>query len=179
MSNEGGRHKFWSDDFDMDLLKVFPNTLELLGDTADEKVWTVGHDSFGRLNHPVVWNTHGAYVWLDKPNLRRDKHGWFNIDSCVSDDPEIECTWLELLRDQWVHSFAFILLPVRVQFPSPSYRDFERIMYDLRGWHKYEDVQASLDSALKWLVRMNQKFSDVLMDYRTFTPSQEPREAKP
>lgn len=160
--------KFWSDNFDMDLPKVFPNILEILGETAEQKIWTVGHETFERLNHPAVWNTHGAYVWLDKPNLKRDEHGWFSIDSCVSNEKEIECTWLELLRDQWPHNYAFILLPVRAQFPSPPYRDFERIMYNLRGWHKYDDIQDSRNSALQWITRMNRKFSDIVFDYRSF-----------
>jgi hypothetical protein len=93
--------KFWSDDFDMDLLKIFPDLIAALGATADLTLWTLGHRTFGRLNHPSVWNTHAAFIWFEKPNLNRDEHGWFNIGGCVSDDEEVECTWLELLRDQW------------------------------------------------------------------------------
>jgi hypothetical protein len=158
---------FWSDDFDMDLLKVFPDAPKLLGSTADELLWTIGHRTHGRINHPTVWNSHGAFVWLEKPNLKRDEHGWFNIDSCVSNDEEIECTWLELLRDQWPHSYPFVLLPVRAQFASPPYRDFERIMYNLRGWHKYEDIQLSRGAALKWLEKSNRKMAGIIMDWKT------------
>ena len=160
--------KFWSDDFDMDLPKLFPQLAQLLETTAEQKLWTIGHRTHGRLNHPAVWNSHGAFVWMEKPNLKRDEHGWLNINSCVSNEEEIECTWLELLRDQWPHGFPFILLPLRVHFPSPPYREFERIMYDLRGWHKYEDIQVSRDTVLKWIVRVNQKFEECIVRYRTF-----------
>lgn len=72
------RQTFWSDDFDMDLLKLWPNLRNELGSLADVKMWTVGGESLGRLNHPTIWNTHGAFFWLgDKPNLKRDESGWF------------------------------------------------------------------------------------------------------
>jgi hypothetical protein len=163
--------KFWSDDFDMDLLKVFPETTAILGELADTKLWTVGHESFGRLNHPCVWNSHGAFIWLKKPNLERDSHGWYNVHGCVANEPEIECTWLELLRDQWPHSYNFVLLLEprfvgAVRFPGPPETAFMQIMYDLRGWCKSTNLQLHRNESLKWLTRVNQKLKSTLEKQR-------------
>jgi hypothetical protein len=145
------RPKFWSDDFDMDLLKVFPNVPKMLKE-PDLIVWTVGHESFGRLNHPNTWNSHGAFLWTVRPALQRDEHGWFNIDGCVGDSPEIECTWLEWLRDAWSHHYGAIILPAKRMLPPSDWPSFERIMYDLRGWHKC-NVSEDRATALKWIMR--------------------------
>src|ERR1041385_1035776 len=145
--------RFWSDDFDMDLLKVFPG-IETKLRAADAVLWTVGHETYGRLNNPTTWNgVYGALLWLEKPNLSRDKHGWFNVDGQVSDDPEIACTWLEYLRDAWSHNYTAIILPGRFGLPAPPDLDFMAIMYDLRGWHKATDLEAHRKRALHWVFR--------------------------
>ena len=152
--------KFWSDDFDMDLLKLFPDLPKRLGETAERVLWTVGHPTYGRLNHPTVWNSHGAFVWTREPRLQRDQHGYFNVSGCVSNEPEIECTWLELLRDQWPHGYDFLLLPARSVFEAPSREEFDRIMYDLRGWRKDENVGASRTLVMAWLLRSNRQLEE-------------------
>lgn len=161
---------FWSDDFDMDLLKVIPNVREDLGEYADRTLWTVGHvdKRNGRLNHPVCWNTHGAFeafAWLQKPNLVRDKYGWFNIGGCVGDEPEVECTWLELLRDQWAHSYAFILLPSRSYFYPARRRHFDRLMYRIRGWEP--DSEAAAVAEMKgrlWVVESTRRLKRAITE---------------
>jgi len=55
------QRKFWADDFDMDLLKVFPGISKLLHD-PERPLWTVGGTTHGRLNHPAVWNTHKELI---------------------------------------------------------------------------------------------------------------------
>lgn len=106
-------HKFWSDDFDMDLLRVFPNLPMLLGATAAIELWTVGHESYGRLNHPTCWDTpHGltAFFWFQPPELVRNAHGWFWLDGgYVGNDQALRATWLEVLRDCWAHQYAISL----------------------------------------------------------------------
>ena len=144
--------KFWADDFDMDLLKVFPNVKGMLRD-PDIPLWTVGHESYGRLNHPCCWNDYGAFLWLQKPNLARDKHGWFSIGGHVSNEPEIECTWLEWLRDAWSHHYATMILPSQQRLPASPDNDFMAIMYDLRGWHKTADLAEHRKRALHWIMR--------------------------
>lgn len=156
---QGTTARFWADDFDMDLLKLFPQLPQMLGITGEVKLWTVGHESFGRLNHPTVWNSHGAFFWTEKPNLARDKHGWFNVDGCVCDSLEIECTWMEVLRDQWPHSYAFILKPSNVLFDAPPSLMFSEIMYDLRGLKKSVDIRLARQITLQWFMR-----SSLLLD---------------
>jgi hypothetical protein len=132
--------KFWSDDFDMDLPKVFPQLDEWIGEQGNVKLWTVGHTSFGRLNHPTVWNTHGAFLWLERPALARDEHGWFNIFGCVDDSQIVECTWREWLRDAWSHRYGAILIlsdSKQVRLPAMQWRPFETIMCKLR-WMERE-----------------------------------------
>lgn len=164
---------FWSDDFDMDLVKVVPNVIEDLGPYAERRLWTVGHITNGRLNHPTVWNTHGAFVWLDEPKLSRDEHGWFNIGGCVSNSQVVECTWLELLRDQWPHSYAFVLLPNQTFFPESPRRHFDNLMYDLRGWRKDEEAaELARKAARIWLVIATQRLKKAAEEARA---SREPR----
>jgi hypothetical protein len=147
--------QFWSDDFDMDLLKIFPNAPKMLAH-PDRVLWTVGHTSYGRLNNPCCWNTagggYGAFLWMVKPNLERDKYGWFNIGGYVANEPEVECTWLEWMRDAWAHMHAATILPTGRRLPPFQWAPFERIMYDLRGWHK-RDVSEDRADALRWITR--------------------------
>lgn len=148
------RAKFWSDDFDMDLLKIFPDIEKTLRNPG-AIVWTVGHESYGRLNHPAVWNTHSAFLWLEKPNLPRDEHGWFNVRGCVGDSPEIECTWIEWLRDVWPHSCAAVILPGQQRLPVAPQDAFMAIMYDLRRWNKLDADRLAEHRrrALEWVTR--------------------------
>lgn len=146
---------FWSDDFDMDLLKVLPDIAAEIGAFGDRTFWTVGHETHGRLNHPAVWNTHGAYLWREKPNLERDKYGWANINGCVTNDPEIECTWLEFLRDMWAHHFNVIVLPDNLLLRGSSWEQFERIMGNMRGWNK-RDVSDDIKAARHWALTLTE-----------------------
>jgi hypothetical protein len=156
-----GPYKFWSDDFDMDLLKVFPETVSIIGTLAEAKLWTVGSDTHGRLNHPTVWNSHGAFVWITPPQFSRDKDGWFNAKGCVSDSRVIECTWLELLRDQWPHGYSFLLIPEELRFPGPRRDFFEEIMYDLRGWRR-QDVSRQRAWVIQWITDANRRLDRML-----------------
>ena len=163
--------KFWSDDFDLDLLKVLPNLREALGATSDVPVWTVGHETYGRLNHPCVWNSHGAFFWLEKPNLPRDEHGWFNIHGCVSDEKEIEATWLEFLRDQWPHSYAALLIKPtgRMQaFHAPPRFAFDQLLYHLRGWRLDPEIDIRHAEAWDWVMAANLHFAHAAAKTREF-----------
>lgn len=138
------RAPFWADDFDLDLLKVFPDLPEILGNTIDLPVWTVGHPDSrnGRLNHPSTWNDGGALIWIEKPELTYDDHGWTSIDAHSTNEPVIECTWLEILRDQWVHSFGIRLLSqldgvshgIALMLAPPPSLHFSTIMSHRRNW---------------------------------------------
>ena len=152
---------FWSDDFDMDLLKLYPTLQDALGATAAETVWTLGHTTRERLNHPTVWNTHGAFLWLSNPDLDRDARGWVRVLGCVTDAPLVECTWLEWLRDCWAHSFDFWLMPGCQVFKHPKLWRFERLMWHIRAWAKKpEAVTASAHAEVwDWLQTVNRRFA--------------------
>jgi hypothetical protein len=156
------REKFWSDDFDLDLLKIFPELENQLNGMAGTKLWTVGHETYGRLNHPNIWNSHGAYVWSERPLLPRDEKGWFKIGACVGNEPVIECTWLEILRDSWVHGYGFILLPSGVYFPAADRNLFDQIMYHHRGWAQNAFHEANLHVAADWMFYLNRTLKNVL-----------------
>jgi len=156
---------FWSDDFDMDLLKLWPDLPARLGPTADVRLWTVGSTSYGRLNHPAVWNTHGAFLWLEKPDLNRDADGWFRVQGCVSDAKDVECTWLEWLRSWWPHHHGFLL--EGVWFEPSDDRYFESIMARVRGWHlQPEDAKLASAMALARIVGMNHRFARLVEAHR-------------
>ena len=155
--------RFWADDLDMDLLKVFPGFAEELGETGRTAVWTLGHTSFGRLNHPSVWHTHGAFLWLQRPQLERSSTGWTDVRGCVTDSPIVECTWLEWLRDCWVHQFDFVMLPVGGWFVCFRQHKFDTIMWRTRGWDKdqvgaEEHEQAARQDCLVWMRVVTERF---------------------
>ena len=161
--------KFWSDDFDMDLLKLFPDLPKMLGRSADISLWTVGHTTYERLNSPCCWNQYqglSAIVWPYKPDLPRDEHGWFNVNGLVANEPEVECTWLELLRDQWPHSYGFVLIPTGKWFPEAPRYEFDQIMWDLRGWRKSPEIEKHRAVALSWIVAANQQIENLCLAER-------------
>lgn len=145
---------FWSDDFDTDLLKVCPSLIDDLGDDANIELWTVGMPDrrYGNLNHPSTWNTHGAYLWLEKPNLKRDEYGWINLNGCVSNDEEIKCTLLEFLRDKFIHGFNTIVLPSEFKLYNFPWEWFQTIMWDIRGIGEKREVESLKNKANQWAV---------------------------
>lgn len=177
----GARHKFWSDDFDMDLLKVFPDVCELLGATVDIPIWTLSHETYGRLNCPCAWNTDfglTSFLWLEKPNLPRDEHGSVSVNGCVTNDQEIEGTWLEWLRDMWAHQQSWLLIPGYVRFSSMAWRPFEQIMWHKRGWNKsltdaglslspdVDPIEGPLKAGRLWLKTANVRFARAVESHR-------------
>lgn len=160
------RKPFWSDDFDMDLLKVFANAEELIGATADVKLRTLGHERNGSLIHPSVWNSHGAFLWLGAPYPARDANGWVHYQGHVTDSPEVECTWLEWLRDNWVHGYSWILQPSGEYFQSRWCECFDSIMYHRRGWQDQPDIESQMDYAWIWLLTVNMRFAHIVERHR-------------
>lgn len=162
--------KFWSDDFDMDLLKVFPDVERFLGATASIPIWTLSHETHGRLNCPTAWNTYSgltSLLWLEKPNFSRDTHGWVNINGCVTNDPEIEGTWLEWLRDQWAHGLNWVVLPGGIRFSSVDYNKcFYPIMSHRRGWSNEPNIDRCYKAAEIWLTKANRRFARAVERFR-------------
>jgi hypothetical protein len=138
----------WCDDFDADLLKVVPGAAEALGDTAAVRLLTYSRPTGGKINCPSSWNGVGALFWTAPEH---------KPDACYyTDAPVTPCTFLEAVRDEWVHDSALVVNGALV-WQAPV-RLMERLMYDVRGWtvltdgHRAEvrgHVLASLDAAAR------------------------------
>jgi hypothetical protein len=120
--------RMWCDTFDADLLAVVPGAAEALGDTAGIHLRTYSHPTGGKINCPSAWNTYDdglvAFFWT------ADEHR--PDGSYYTDAPVAECTFLEAIRDEWVHSCAVSVNGVIIW--RPPVRLMEQLMYDLRGW---------------------------------------------
>lgn len=121
---------FWSDDFDMDLPKIFPDARKILGDLGDIELVTVGTpDKNGRLNHPAVWN--GDHSMLSFFGFRDpSKPEFYASPSKV----EVRCTAWEMFRDCWAHHYLIQVERYPVWDSGPLWPHFEAIMWDIRGW---------------------------------------------
>ncbi len=131
--------RFWSDDFDMDLLKLFPDLPDRLGAMANVPMWTHGGVSHGRLNMPSAWN---GYKGLEtffglRPESTGKPEGYSTTQLVV------ECTWLEVLRDAWPHTYRLIVDGQWLVWDtSRAWPVFYKIMCDLRGHQKLPDGEA-------------------------------------
>lgn len=161
---------FWSDDFDMDLLKVFPDICELLGATVTVPIFTLSRTTYERLNCPCSWNTYNgltSFLWLEKPDLPRDRSGWVSVGACVANESEVEGTWLEWLRDAWVHDHNWILLPHGDRFSGVDYnRCFYPIMAHRRGWRQEPQIENAYKMARLWLTKANRRFANAVERHR-------------
>ncbi len=122
--------RFWSDNFDMDLIKIFPDLASRLGAAADIPMWTHAGTSYGRLNHPSVWGGQWgleAFFGL-RPGETGKRRGY------RTDHPIVECTWLEALRDAWPHTYMIIVDGRWAVWDTGRLEStFTKIMYGLRG----------------------------------------------
>jgi hypothetical protein len=132
--------EFWSDEFDADLLKVVPGIEKQMGDTAETKLWTYCTVPYkGRINLPVVWNCRdgmNCFVWTTPPDHKRDEFGWFEFGrgNYTSRAPLVECTWLELVRDLWVHDQGCILDEQTIIWRDrQAHVPMMALMYDVRN----------------------------------------------
>jgi hypothetical protein len=131
------RHPFWSDDFDTDLLRVIPRAADIL-DQVTAPLWTYGHVTHGRLNHPSVWGSqHGFTAYFGT-----DDSGTWKPDSFVSDGQLVQCTWTEVARDAWVHDYLAVVDYEPVWDANRHAGLFLKLMYDLRGITKLPDGEA-------------------------------------
>lgn len=152
--------KFWSDDFDMDLPKILPNLDIILGDAARIRMWTWGHISHGRLNHPALWNSN------------KEMTGFFGFtpettgkpDSYYTESGLVECTWREVVRDAWVHHFTVQIDGAGVWKTEQFAHGFLGLMHHLRGHAAMHpgvievfkgQVARSLHHATKLVTRMH------------------------
>jgi len=123
----------WCDTFDADLLKVVPGAEEALGDTAAIELLTYSNPTNGKINCPSAWHTDEGLVsffWTDP--AFRPPSGY------VTSDPVVPCTFLEIIRDEWVHG-QVVSVNRQIVWRPPE-RLMDRLMYDLRGWTVLSDA---------------------------------------
>lgn len=120
---------FWSDNFDMDLPKIFSGAREILGDLADVQMWTGGRpDANGRLNLPACWNMdNGLTAFFGFHNTGRDESYFYCRD-------RVRCTAWEAFRDCWAHQFVMVVERRVIWDGSKLWSPFETIMWNMRGW---------------------------------------------
>ena len=117
----------WCDDFDADLLAVVPGAAQALGETAGVRLETFSPLTGGKINGPSAWNTDAglvAFFWT-APEFRPPA-------SYSTDRPVVPCTFLEAVRDEWVHSCA-VAVNRHIVWRPPG-QLMQQLMYDLRGW---------------------------------------------
>jgi hypothetical protein len=122
------QHPMWCDNFDMDLLKIIPELPQLLGDAAHIQMFTHGATRYGRLNHPTMWNSSDGMICFF------GLHGPAKPEQYVSFGPIISCTWLEALRDLWVHPAVMYFEQKPVWNSWALQEDFTRLLYHRRTW---------------------------------------------
>lgn len=123
----------WCDNFDADLLTVVPGVDDALGDIADMQLWTHCRPTDGRINSPAAWHTDlglTAFFSTDRDRPPAPAH-------YLTNDPLVRCTFLEAVRDEWIHSSVIVVDGLVVW--EPPVRQFERLMYDVRGWQILPD----------------------------------------
>lgn len=120
---------FWSDDFDMDLPRIVPDWLDLLGPAADVELWTYSNTTHGRINCPTAWNQYdgslASYFGLDPNNVKPDNY-------YAGLDKPVPCTFAEAVRDLWSHHHRAMLGEHRI-IDAFEWHDFAQIMYHVRG----------------------------------------------
>lgn len=132
----------WCDSFDGDLPKLVPGAAEALGETARVRLTTYcGRVRDGAIDHPSVWNTHvglAAFFWTSPEG---------GLDATWSTEaPEVPCTFLEAVRDMWVHSAAIVVN--RSVVWRPPVRIFLRLLADARGQKVLPEAERDRDRAL-------------------------------
>ncbi len=138
----------WCDDFDMDLPRVLPEARALVGDLVDVRLLTHCHAQ--PINCPSAWNTSlgtTSFFALDRePRWEMPRHYY-------APDPLVPCTFWELLRDEWSHQ-SVVLVDGRVLWrPDHLEGQFQRIMYDLRGWCTYRTIARDKQVCLRSIER--------------------------
>ena len=138
---------FWSDDFDMDMLKVLPITEADADYLRSVELWTYGHTTHGRLNHPSCWNGDQGSIAFFGTTINTGKPAGYWTSS-----PLVRCTALEAFRDAWAHNYLMIVDNKAVVWnPEKLWPSFEAIMCAIRGWPG--GTEAQREAAVQFSLR--------------------------
>lgn len=121
--------------FDFALVNVVPGFADALGAGAGVKVWTHGHaDDDGKLVQPTCWNTNLGLAAFFGTSERGYKPGGY-----VTDQPLLSVTLREAVEVCWAASCTMVIDQALTW--KPEWGDFERLMFDVRGWHCLTDEE--------------------------------------
>lgn len=139
MNPETLQPRFWCDDFDADLYNVVPEARAVLAPVAEVKLFTRGHATNGRLNHPTVWNHDlGFIAFFSFGGEPRPSEAFYTTD------PIVECTFAEAVRDAFVHGISMVLEKKVIFHAGALAQDYSALLYNHRGWRKDGDGDVSL-----------------------------------
>lgn len=125
----------WCDDFDADLPKVVPGALDILGAEADVDLRTHCKPTNGRINCPAAWwGDDGLTAFFATPS-----YGAAAPAGYWTTDPVVDCTFWEVVRDEWIHG-SIVVVNSRFVWKPPN-RLMEQLMFDLRGWTVLDDLE--------------------------------------
>jgi len=145
----------WCDNFDMDLPRILPAFSEIIGPAASIPLYTRGHETDGKLNHPTCWNGGSGFIaffgfapprWTPPELPERGNDRWNVYDpqppGYTTADPFVHCTFDEAVRDGWCHSFVMIVGgQIILDFGGGSQEDFTKWMYHIREWSRISDAE--------------------------------------
>ncbi len=95
----------WCDRFDGDLYALVPQAREVLAPLAEVKLWTHGHETDGKLNHPSVWNHDRGFVAFFGLAAQPPQPGFY-----YTGEPLVACTLEEAVRHLWAHGPVLLKL---------------------------------------------------------------------
>lgn len=152
--------KFWGDNFDMDLLQLFPDLRSRLGPFADARVWTLGSvaNDGCTFSHPSVWHGYTgieAFFWAEQPPDMKREGRWIRVDGGrTTDDPWCCLTVLQAIRDCWSHHYNLYLEgKLCLRMTDKFYGShFYPIMATRRGWQAL-DIERRLCEVLGWALQ--------------------------
>lgn len=146
------REPFWSDDFDMDLLAVFPEAEALLAPVGGLLLRTRSSLTHGRINCPDAWNTrHGLASYFSLAERGPDDNpSWPAPLHHHSTHLVAVCTGLEVIRDLWVHQHVMMVDGTLLWKAASLRSDFDRLMGQRRryGWLSDEAVALTRTAVL-------------------------------
>ena len=123
----------WCDDFDADLLAVVPGAVTALGPAAQLELHTYNHrPTNGKINCPAAWHTDFGLAAFFSTRDRDPVPAHFYVGGLEL----VACTFLEVVRDEWVHGQA-VVVNGHVVWEPPSDVMYA-LMADLRGWTSLE-----------------------------------------
>ncbi len=157
------RARFWSDDFDMDLLKIIPWTEEILGEAADVGLVTTCIPTYGRINHPDCWNTKAgltAFFGFESPAR---PEGFAAADYVGT----VACSFLEATRDAWPHQYLILVEGQPVWDTQRLWPVFQDLMFNLRGWRLLPEhrVAVLLGQVERSLAGAAERLLEIQRDY--------------